>query len=425
MGKYSLMEIPSRYFIDLPTDIWIYIITYTNYKVIRKLDVVCKLLHDLINSNIKSLLKEILKYGSRSCSMMELIGLNSNLAAAGTNLMILKYNGYVYTKGLNHNGQLAVPKNSNIDKLTLVPTIHNIIDICVTSYSSLFLTRDGNVYFCGRNVHQMLGLSRHPLPTIISSPTLIPQFTKIVSISSSHNYSCSHTLALREDGCVYIFGTLGSVGLKDIEIVELTGHKIVPPQLIKNINNIVQVATRTSDSLLLNTLGQVYNFGNYRAARKNTPELIPYIDNVIQMAVCESHILFLKSDMTVWTLGGNDFGCLGHNIITTMPTLIPTLNNIIQVSVDMFYSLVLDKDGNIYSFGDPLSAGVVHKDSDVIKCVPKLIPNLSNIIRVTATCNNSFALDRNGDVFEFGSRADPYYTISTHIANIWSISNSI
>lgn len=404
-------------FTDLPIDVENHIITYTNYKIIQNLRSVCKFLYNLINTNIESLLKEILIYSARSCSMMELIGINRHMAVGNTSSIVLTYKGLVYVKGSSQYGQLGLGNHHSPDEFTLISNLKNIIDVCATDYSSLFLTKEGNVYICGRNMYQMISSDSHL--AIISTPTLIPHLSKIISIASSHNFTSSHTLALREDGCVYVFGCPHSIGLKNLECVESSsGYMIVVPQLIKNVNNIVQVATRSNSSFMLNRSGQVYNFGN----GITTPILIPDINDVIQITAGNTHVLFLKSDVLL--LGDGYFDYFENGVITKVPTLIPNLNNIINVSVGDCHLLALNKVGQVYSLGLN-NCGQLGFDCTIKKqLTPALIPDLNDIIEILTTCNSSFAISNNGDIFEFGSRGYTHYMKPTCVGNIWHLSKT-
>jgi alpha-tubulin suppressor-like RCC1 family protein len=91
-----------------------------------------------------------------------------------------------------------------------------------------------------------------------------------------------------------------------------------------------------------------------------TPNLIPNLNNIIQISAGGIHSLLLNNKSDVFSFGNNDVifflmksGQLGvgDNNIRYIPTLFYSSLNLIQVSCGEFYSLIQNKNGQIFSFG--------------------------------------------------------------------------
>jgi alpha-tubulin suppressor-like RCC1 family protein len=131
-----------------------------------------------------------------------------------------------------------------------------------------------------------------------------------------------HSLILNSNGNVFSFGrniVILSLMLKDGQLGLGDYDDINIPTLISSLDNIIQISTGSSHSMVLNRNGRVYAFG---------------LNNVI-----------FTINLKVGQLG------LGDNFNRSIPTLINSLTNITQISLGGSHSMVLNNQGRIYSFG--------------------------------------------------------------------------
>jgi alpha-tubulin suppressor-like RCC1 family protein len=116
--------------------------------------------------------------------------------------------------------------------------------------------------------------------------------------------------------------------------------------------------------------------------------------------------LVLVNPNKVVSWGNNEYGQLGYGKVnkrnTKKPKTIPGLKNIKAVATGSTHSLVLDYQGKVYGFGrnnyGQLGLG---KGIEIVP-VPTLIPGLEKITAIFAKYNLSFALDKQGNLYEFG-----------------------
>ena len=122
--------------------------------------------------------------------------------------------------------------------------------------------------------------------------------------------------------------------------------------------------------------------------------------------ICGSdmHTLIRTDSGKIYGLGVNDNGQLGLGYMTDgekVPILIPELNNIIQISAGGFHSLVLDNNGKVYSFGYN-SEGQLGLGNENDELNPKLIELEDYIVDISAGNYHSLLLSSGGDVYSFG-----------------------
>jgi alpha-tubulin suppressor-like RCC1 family protein len=96
-------------------------------------------------------------------------------------------------------------------------------------------------------------------------------------------------------------------------------------------------------------------------------------------------------------------GPFGNFAGIEFPTLVIRLFDIVQILSLAESSLVLDSQGYVYTFGSN-SAGQLGVGSDLKQSLrPIIIPSLSNITQISGIGYTSYALNKNGSVFSYGS----------------------
>lgn len=130
-------------------------------------------------------------------------------AACGNHHSLARTRNGVYSFGRNHFGQLGLgvttsskaPKQIHFDKGVEIKAI-----ACGNDFS-LFLSTDGHVYGCGRNLNGVLGQTPLQVTTkMLSSPVKIAMpasDTRIVAIAAG----ASHAIFLDDNGRVYTIGS--------------------------------------------------------------------------------------------------------------------------------------------------------------------------------------------------------------------------
>jgi alpha-tubulin suppressor-like RCC1 family protein len=213
--------------------------------------------------------------------------------------------------------------------------------ISAGDYYSLILSSQGQVYSFGYNDCGQLGLGdreNRDIPTLISLGSR--NNDPIVAISAG----CHHSLILTSRGQVYSFGR-GEYGQLGTGFIS---NQVIPsPILNQNIGIIVALAAGESQSLILNSQGQVYSFGDnpngelglkYGGIGTHLPTLIETVEGldgqepigfIMAMAAGEHHSFLLDSRGRVFSFGINHSGQLGlgDKMCRFTPTLVRNLTS--------------------------------------------------------------------------------------------------
>jgi alpha-tubulin suppressor-like RCC1 family protein len=247
------------------------------------------------------------------------------ISSGGMHSLLLDCQGQVFSFGYNGSGRLGLGDSKDRAHPTLIKIPTKITAISAGNHHSLILDTQGQVFSFGDNENGRLGLGDErdrSLPTLIETP-----MGEIMAISAGSH----HSLLLNSQGQVYSFGysdngLLGSGNIK---------HRMIPI-LIKDsrIGKMVAIAAGGGHSLLLNSKGQVYSFGNNDSGQlgvgdkkdKKEPTLIKETKNggIVAISAGSSHSLFCDSQGLIYSAGSNSFGQLGlaHNREEYSPTLI-------------------------------------------------------------------------------------------------------
>src|SRR5579885_1331493 len=316
--------------------------------------------------------------------------------------------GRVYSFGSNSFMQLGFGDEKNRSIPTLIPHLDNIVQASAGQYHSLLSDNKGQVWGFGNNETGQLGLGDRMSK---NRPTLIPRLNYIIEIRTGH----SHSLALDNLGNVWGFGSNanGQLGLeREEEDDEEEEDNVLGPVLIASLNNIVHISAGRFHSLALDNQGRVWGFGyNHEGQlglgdknKRYIPTLIPNLNNIIQINAGNYHSLALDNQGKVWSFGANRTGQLGSGNTEgrLVPILIPKLNNIVRISAGGQHSLVLDNRGKVWSFGNNYYGQLGLGNTQENFLSPVAIPDLSNIVQISAGGNYSLVLDNQGKVWSFG-----------------------
>ncbi len=115
-----------------------------------------------------------------------------------------------------------------------------------------------------------------------------------------------------------------------------------------------------------------------------------------------SHLVFIKYDSTVWALGRNNSGELGNG--TTTLSIVPVKMTGVQNAVRAIClgytygtTIILQADGLVKITGG------YQWFTQVDSKMPVLIPGLTDIVDIKGNASAAFALNKNGEVFAFGT----------------------
>lgn len=268
-------------------------------------------------------------------------------------------------------------------------------------------------YSCGNNGDGALGDG-----TTISRNTLV----QVSSIGNVKAVSAgeSHSLFLHKDSTVSgsgydFYSPLGSP----------PQNYVLFPQTINGLKKVTAVSAGGNFSLFLNSDSTVsgcgfnsdgqLGVGNY--SNVNYPLTIPNFSNVIKISAGRGHSLFLKNNGTVWASGSNSFGELGVDSSTAkinVPMQVPDLTNVIDISAGGDFSLFLRSDGTVWVCGDNTN-GQLGLGLNSFNAPLTQITAIANITAIAAGESHSLFLKSDGSVYgagknNYGTLGDGTYT---------------
>jgi alpha-tubulin suppressor-like RCC1 family protein len=266
--------------------------------------------------------------------------------------LFLTIDGSVYACGKNTYGEFGngeTDSNGGAAKITISGE-HIVSFSCGVNFS-VFLTKTGKVFSCGRNVHGQLG---HGNTENVYKPTLISYFSNNnINIKA---IECGHynTFFLDTSGKVYSCGYNNYVQAGHPGYID--EHE---PTLINSLSGeqIISVSASLVHTLFLNSDKQVYGCGQtiYSGASSRNPVLITSLSDkkIISVSAGGRHSIFLTEEGKVYSCGFADF--IGRSTTTNNIDLIDdsifTNKTIIAIIANYQHTLLLDWFGKVYSFG--------------------------------------------------------------------------
>jgi len=337
--------------------------------------------------------------------------------------------GYALSVGENLSNQLGLTLDVDGRKkpqlIKLLEAQGEIIQVAAGGMHSAVLSSDGSVYTFGCNDEFALGSVNASEDDI--QKVDLPE--KSIEITAGD----SHCAALSETGVVYAWGTFrdgsGVVGLEQQKIAKT-------PMKFKLREKIAKISSGADHLVFLTVSGDVYTAGNsehgqlgrvskynsFRGGRRGSDMiLVPGLVRIgkkkefngskkIEDIWTSSYCTYLKvkdSDAIV-AFGLNNCYQLGAEDMENryQPDLIQTLKFMAplkKVIGGMHHTLFLDTNGRVYSMGSHRYGGLGLGRIEADVSFPTIIPNLTDIIEIAANTNTSYAIDKNGQCFSWGT----------------------
>jgi regulator of chromosome condensation len=386
--------------------------------------------HKIVNKILNSTVNTTLNTTSASANFEETImtetsHINSNpLPELSINRNTSKP-GYVLSVGENLSNQLGFGLEvDNRKKPQLIKSLpSNVIQVAAGGMHSACLTEDGIVYTFGCNDEYALGRDNDEDIDKVELPE------KSIEITAGD----SHTAALSESGVVYAWGTFrdgsGVLGLEQKKIAKT-------PMKFKLREKIIKISSGADHLVFLASNGEVYTAGNSehgqlgRVSKYNSCRggrrgcdmiLVPgqvrlgkrkelqkhkEIEDIWTTSYCS--FLKLKDSDLIIGFGLNNCYQLGieDGENRYQPEILSTLKfeaKLKKVIGGMHHTLFLDVKGNVYAMGSHRYGGLGLGKIDADLKAPAKIPDLKDIVDIAANTNVSYAIDKNGKVFNWGS----------------------
>mmetsp|Transcript_24628 Transcript_24628/g.42030 ORF Transcript_24628/g.42030 Transcript_24628/m.42030 type:complete len:426 (-) Transcript_24628:58-1335(-) len=292
--------------------------------------------------------------------------------------IFLDKNGNVSTFGGNQLGQLGIGKPVNFrSKKGITVNIPSCKAILCGDFHNLCVTKEGNVYGFGSNVHGELGQEDQEM---YSSPVRLTSLRNVDFVACGQEHSICKTM----DNEVFVWGR--------------------------------------------NSCGQLGVGDAYK--KQNTPlKVSGWPDNIVDIKGGRAHTLILTSDKFVYSCGSHETGQLGLGDSDTLTTVgntlysgtvqkIEELSNIVRIECGDDFGTCIDENGNLFVFGSNVK-GQLGLGDFCDRNVPVEHPLLSNVIDISGKGRHTFVKIADNRIYGFGNNEHCHLGIRTRETRIF------
>lgn len=328
-----------------------------------------------------------------------------NLQVSGgvAHTVALKNDGTVWALGQNYYGQLgdgtSTDRYSSI-QVTGLTGLTGATAIAAGNNYTIALKNDGTVWAWGNNYSGQLGDGSTRLR---NSPNKVPGLAGITAIAATHS---SHTIALRNDGTVWAWGTNSSGQLGDGTTTSRT-----TPQQVPGLTGVIAIAGGYQCTLALKNDGTVWawgkndygQLGDGTTTSRTAPIQVAGLTGVTAMASGYLFSVALKNDGTVWAWGGNYSGQLADGTTTNRytPEQIAGLSGVTAIAAGNAHAIALKSDGSIWAWGEN-DWGQLGDGSRTDRTIPIQVPGLTGVSAIAAAPQHTIAMKNDGTIWAWG-----------------------
>lgn len=329
----------------------------------------------------------------------------TDISAGGRHVLALKSNGEVWAWGANDEEQLGQPseqKNSASPIKVPLPEGRKAIRISGGDRHSIILLDDHTVLSFGANSEGQLGREGNGI-------SVIHDLKEVTAIAAGGR----HSLALKHDGSVWAFGSnlCGQLG-------DGTTTQRAAPVKVQRLNDIKQnpviaIAAGLESSYALKKDGSVFawgtntrgQLGNGGGENQPFPVRIPNLHDITAIAAGWNHAVALKKDQTVWVWGKLKEEQSEQLPLTSEPQQIEGISDAIHIAAGSEHTVILRSNGSLWTFGlnNKGQLGIEKASPGSIITSPQPSVLKSDVEKITAGIDTTFALKRDGTLSAFGS----------------------
>jgi alpha-tubulin suppressor-like RCC1 family protein len=136
-----------------------------------------------------------------------------------------------------------------------------------------------------------------------------------------------------------------------------------------------------------------------------TPKQISGLIGIVAVAAGHNHTVALKSDGTVWAWGRNNYGQVGDgtdNNIRQSPVQVPELTDVVAITAGDYFTVALTSTGYVWAWGYGVSGRLGNSSQDNHP-TPVQVSSLSGVMAIAAGASHTVALKTSGGLYAWGS----------------------
>lgn len=289
--------------------------------------------------------------------------------------------GDAWVLGANDRGQLGI---GNLDG-SAVPRANGLTGVTMlaaNTATNFALLSDGSLRAWGSNIFATLGDGTKANRL---APVPAGGAGHYVAIAAGEYFG----IALDDAGGVWQWGRNDAGQSGDGGSQQLTQLVQVP-----KLDHALGVSLTAKSGAVLKSDGTVWTLGG---------EMVPNLAGVAAVAIGSAHSAALKSDGTVWMWGANESGQLGNGTSTfgALPVAVAGATGAVAVDIGLDHTMMLKNDGSVWTWGGNNN----YQLGDGTKA-PRSVPVLSTVaseaVGIGAGYGFSVAIKPDGSVVRWG-----------------------
>jgi alpha-tubulin suppressor-like RCC1 family protein len=238
----------------------------------------------------------------------------------------------------------------------------------------------------------------------------IKERVKAISIIVDVQSGAKHTVALKEDGSIWVWGSNENGQLGN----GTYGPNVLEPFHLSSLSNFIAISTGVFNTVALKNDGTVWTWGSNGNGQIGNgavggnivnPYQIPTLSNIKAIESGDYHMVALKGDGTVWTWGLNNYGQIGKgtaggNVAT--PQKIASLTNIKSISAGSYHSAALGIDGSVWTWGENYFGQIGNGTTNDNIPNPYKVIGISDVKSISTGNEHTIALKNDGTFWAWG-----------------------
>jgi len=124
------------------------------------------------------------------------------------------------------------------------------------------------------------------------------------------------------------------------------------------------------------------------------------MDNISDVSISKTHVLFIKTDGSLWGWGQNSGGQLGDGTTEHRSNPVHIMDNVVAVSASYDHTMAIKTDGSLWGWGQN-SEGQLGDGTTIHSNTPKHI--MDNVYIVSAGGHYTMAIKTDGSLWAWGS----------------------
>jgi len=305
--------------------------------------------------------------------------------------LYLKTDGTLWAMGNNAYGQLG--DGTTVDRSTPVLVATNVVKASAGGFFSAFIKSDGTLWTMGNN-----GLGNLGDGTFTDRSTPVPVAANVASVATAHGVC----YFVKTDGSLWVAGNDGYGQLGD-------GGNDLRCDPVQIATNVASVAVSEQHCLYVTTDGNLWatglntsgELGDGTTTNRNTPvEVASGVAAVTTSQLGDEPCsLFLKTDGSLWAMGGNRNGQLGDGTTVNRSTPVQIATGVVKVAGGSGYNLFIKADASLWAMGAN-DYGQLGDGTTVNRSSPVRVA--SGVVDVTARANSTLFLKADGSLWAMG-----------------------